>query len=221
VRLDRIDGDEYTVIGVAEDGKYSEFEENPKPYFFRPMRPDEYGELCMAVRTTADPATLAAPIRKLLRDLNPNVSILGLLTLREHVRQALYGEQIAANLIATLGTLGLLLAAVGIFGLMSFVVRRRTQEIGIRLALGVTRSGIFRLVIRQALLLGAIGVVFGTIGAYASGNMLRTLLVGVAPTDVLAFAGGIIVLLAVTLLAAAVPALKATRVDPIVALRNE
>lgn len=221
LRLEKIDGDEYEVIGLVEDGKYSDFEETPIPYFFIPMKPDDYGELAMAIKTTADPGTLAAPVRRTLRDLNPNASILRLVSLHEHVREALYGERVAAGLIATLGGLGLLLAAVGIYGLMSYLVGRRTQEIGIRLALGAQRGGIFRLMIGRALMLTTVGVTIGTVGALAVTRMLKSFLVGVAPTDLLAFAIGITVLLAVACMAALTPAVSATRVDPMVALRYE
>jgi predicted permease len=221
LRLERIDGDEYVVIGVAEDGKYNDFEETPLPYFFIPMKLDDYGEVAMAVKTTADPDTLATPVRRTLRDLNANAYILGLLTLREHVREALYEERVAAGLIATLGGLGLLLAAVGIYGLMSFVVGRRTQEIGIRLALGAPRGAIFRLIIGHALALTVIGTLIGAVGSVAATRMLKSLLIGIAPTDVFAFAAGVAVLVAATFIAALTPAVGATRVDPMVALREE
>jgi ABC-type antimicrobial peptide transport system permease subunit len=221
LRLEKVDGDEYVVIGVAEDGKYNDFEEAPLPYFFIPMKPDDYGEVAMAVKTAGDPGSLANPVRQTLREVNHDVAILGLLTLREHVRQALYGERVAAGLIAMLCGLGLLLAAVGIYGLLSFMVRRRTQEIGIRLALGAQRRGIFRLVIGHALTLTMIGAVIGAAGALAAARMLKSLLIGIAPTDVLAFALGVAVLLVVAFIAALTPAVGATQVDPMVALRYE
>ena len=221
LRLDKIDGDEYQVIGVVEDGKYSDFEETPIPYFFIPMKADDYGEAAMAVKTAADPGTLAAPVRRILRDLNPNSSILRLVTLRQHVREALYWERMAAELIASLGGLGLVLAAVGAYGLMSFLVGRRTQEIGIRLALGAQRSRIFQLIVGHALTLTAVGVAIGGVGAIAATRMLRSMLIGVAPTDTLVFVGGVALLVAVAIAAAVTPALNATRVDPMVALRYE
>jgi len=221
LRLEKIDGEEYSVIGVAEDGKYNDFEEAPLPYFFIPMKLEDYGELAMAVKTSGDPGSLADPIRRTLRDINRNVAILGLLSLHEHVREALYEERVAAGLIATLGALGLLLAAVGIYGLTSFIVRRRTQEIGVRLALGAQRSGIFRLIIGHALALTVIGAVIGAVGSVAATRMLKSLLIGIAPTDVFALAAGVAVLMAATFVAALTPAVGATRVDPMVALREE
>jgi len=185
------------------------------------MQPDDYSEIAMAIKSNADAGTLATPVRQTLRDINHNVVILDLLSLHEHVGEALYYERVMAGLISTLGTLGLLLAAVGIYGLMAFLVSRRTQEIGIRLALGAQRGGIFRLLIGYALTLTMIGAVIGAAGAIAATRMLRSLLVGVGPTDAVAFAVGVTVLLAVAFAAALTPAVIATRVDPMVALRYE
>jgi len=220
-RLEKMDGDEYVVIGVAEDGKYNDFEENPMPYFYIPMKPDDYGEVAMGVRTAADPGLLATPVRRTLRDLNTDVYVISMLSLREQVRQALYGERVAATLTAVLGGFGLLLAAVGMYALMSFLVRRRTQEIGIRLALGAQRTGIFRLVVGHALLLTAIGAGVGVMGSMATTKMLKNLLVGISSTDVLAFVVAVAALVVVAFVAALAPAYAATRVDPMVALRYE
>jgi predicted permease len=221
LRLEKVDGEEYEVIGVAEDGKYNDFQEDAMPYFFLPMKLDDYPEVAMAIKTTVDPGTVATPVRQILRELNHDVAIVDIVTLRQHVGQALYDERVMAGLIATLGVLGLLLAAVGMYGLLSFLVGRRTREIGIRLALGAQRGGIFRLVIGHALMLTAVGVAIGAVGSIAAARTLRSLLVGVAPTDVPAFLIGVVVLLAVAFAAALIPALIATRVDPMVALRYE
>ena len=221
MRLEKIDGDEYEVIGVAENGKYNDFQEDAMPYFFMPMKLDDYSEVAMAIKTTVDPGTLATPVRQTLRALNHDVAILDIVTLRQHVGQALFDQRLMAGLIAALGLLGLTLAAVGMYGLLSFLVGRRTREIGIRLALGAQRGSIFRLVVGHALMLTALGVGIGTAGSMAATRLLRTLLVGVAPTDVPAFVIGVVVLLVVAFAAALIPALIATQVDPMVALRYE
>jgi len=221
VRLDRVDGDEYEVIGVAEDGKYNDFQEDAMPYFFMPMKADDYGEVALAIKTIGSAGALATPVRQILRDMNHDVAILDLLTLRQHIRQALYDQQVMAGLITALGALGLVLAAVGIYGLMAFLVGRRTQEIGIRMALGAQRGRIFSIVLRQALTMTAVGTVFGAVAALAATRLLRTLLLGVAPTDIVAFAIGASVLLLAALVAAVIPAMAAARVDPMKALRYE
>jgi ABC-type antimicrobial peptide transport system permease subunit len=221
IRLERPDGDEYEVVGVVEDGKYNDLGETTMPYLFLPMRPADYGEIAMAVKTNTEPGAMAATVRKTLRELDKDVDILGMLSLREHVAQALYEQRLASRFVSALGTLGLFLAAVGIYGLMAFVVSRRTQEIGVRLALGAQRGSIFQLVVQRALLLTVIGVIMGALGALGSTRVLQSFLIGVEPTDLLVFSLGAGVLLAVAALAALVPALSATRVDPVTALRYE
>jgi predicted permease len=221
VHLGRANGDEYEVIGVAENGKYNDVREDRMPYLFLPMKGDEYGELAMAVKTSGDPGALAPAVRRVLHELNHEVPISSLVTLREHMREALYEERAMAGLIGVMGGLGLLLAAVGIYGLMAFLVGRRIPEIGVRMALGAQRRGIFRLVIGHALRLTAIGTVIGVAGAVAAAQALRSLLFGVTPFDVFTIAFAVAVLAVVALTAAAVPALSAARVDPMVALRYE
>ncbi|MBZ5704671.1 MAG: ABC transporter permease [Acidobacteriia bacterium] len=221
IRLDKLDGAEYQVIGVAEVSKYNDYQEDPMPFLYVPMESDDYSELALAVSTGIDPGTLAMTVRRTLRDINREVPILGMLTWRDQIREALYEQRMTARLIVALGGLGLLLAAVGIYGLMAFLVARRTQEIGIRLALGAQRSAILRLVMRHALGLTAVGLAAGILGSIAATRALRSFLFGVAPTDVLVFVGAITVLVVVTFAATLVPAMRAIRVDPMVALRYE
>ena len=221
VHLGRTDGEEYEVIGVAEDGKYNDVREDRMPYLFLPMRSDEYGELAMAVKTSVDPEALAPAVRRALRELNHEVPVISLVTLRQHMREALYEERVMAGLIGVMGGLGLLLAAVGIYGLMAFLVGRRTPEIGVRMALGAQRRAIFRMVIGYALRLTAIGTVIGVASAIAAAQALRSLLFGVAPADIFTIAIAVVVLAVVAFTAAAMPALSASKIDPMVALRYE
>ena len=221
VRLDKLDGEAFEVIGIAESGKYNDLQEDSMPYFFLPMRPQDYGEVEMAVRTSTDPAALASSFRQTLRSLNPNAFIIELISLRDHMRQVLYVQDLTSRLTAAIGTLGLVLVAVGIFGLMSFVVGKRTQEIGVRLALGSQRSAIFKLMIRYALQLTIIGSLFGIAASIAAGRALRGLLVGVSPANFAVMAISVFVLLTMAFLAALLPSMKAVRVDPVVALRDE
>jgi ABC-type antimicrobial peptide transport system permease subunit len=185
------------------------------------MQPQHYGEVEMAVKTTTDPGALAMAFRQTLRGLNVNAPILDLVSMRDHVRQALYVQQVTSRLISALGLLGLVLVAVGIYGLMSFVVGRRTREIGVRLALGAQRGTIFNLILRYVLQLTLMGAVIGAAGAVVAGRYLRSLLVGVAPVDLPVFFMAVAVLLVMAFLAALAPAVNAVRVDPMVALREE
>lgn len=221
VRLEKMDGEIYRVIGVAEDSVNADLVEDRVPYLYTPMAEGDYGELTLAVKTLADPSLSAREVRRTLHDLNRDVPIVYLATLREHMRQATSEQRMATRLIVSLGCLGLLLVAVGLYGLMSFLVGRRTREIGIRLAMGAQRRAVFEQVIGRSLLLAAIGLAAGAAGAATGTRALRAFLFGVGPGDVLAYAMGVAVVLAVTCAAAFVPAWRAAKVDPVTALRSE
>jgi putative ABC transport system permease protein len=221
VRLDRSDGNEYEIVGLVEDGKYSDIQEDPKPCFFIPLKPYDYGEISMAIKTSATASSLAAPVRQALRSVDQDVAILNVVTLREHMGLALYDQRVKSRLITTLGALGLALAGIGLYGLMAFLVSRRTQEIGVRLALGSSRAAIFRLTLAQALRLGAFGIVIGLAAAIPATRLLRSMLVGVAPGDLAVFLSGIGILLFAALVASLAPARSAVKVDPLKALRSE
>jgi predicted permease len=221
VHLERTDGDEYEVIGVAEDGKYNDVSESRMPYLFLPMSSGQYGELSMAVKTSVDAEALAPAVRRTLRELDRDVPITSLVTLREHMRESLYEQRVIAGLVGVMGGAGLLLAAVGLYGLMAFLVGRRIPEIGIRMAMGAPRQGIFWLVVGHALRLVAIGAAIGLALAIAAALALRSVLFGVAPTDVFTIALAVAVLAVVAFAAAALPARRAAKVDPMVALRYE
>ncbi|HEU5450845.1 MAG TPA: ABC transporter permease, partial [Terriglobales bacterium] len=221
VRLDKADSAPYQVIGEVEDAKNEDMVEDPIPCVFLPMRADDYGETVLMVKTASEAGTLAPAVRRVLLDLNPNVDIIYLATMRQHMKMATTDERFATWLIVSLSGLGLLLAAVGLYGLTAFLVGRRTQEFGIRVALGAQRGAIFTMVIRRALGLTVAGVVVGAIAAIPATSALRAFLFGVTPHDATAYFAAVVVLVIVGCVAALVPALRATRVDPMVALRYE
>jgi MacB-like periplasmic core domain/FtsX-like permease family len=221
VRLQKPDGTRYEVIGIAEDCKNADYVEAAMPYLYTPLGPDDYGELEMVVKTAADPSSVAGLVRRTLFSLDPGLTMIYFNTLREHVRMALANERISAELVAALGALGLLLAAVGLYGLTSYLVGSRTQEIGIRRALGATRSSILRLMTFRALTLTSLGLAIGLVGAFCVAGLLRSLLFGVAPHSFFVFAVATAVLALVTGSASFVPVLRATRVSPTEALRYE
>lgn len=221
VRLEKPSGDQYEVIGIAENCVNQDYLEPPAPYFYTPMGLGDYGELEMVVKTTPDPASLATIVRRTLLGLGHNVGIVYFKTLREHVRLAMADERISAELIASLGVLGLLLAGVGLYGLTSYLVGSRTQEIGVRMALGATRATILREVMARALRLTSVGLAIGLVLALGVTGLLRALLFGLSPHNVLVFAAAISILAVVACAASVVPALRATRINPIEALRYE
>jgi putative ABC transport system permease protein len=221
VRLEKPDGDLYDVIGVAENCKNADFIEDPMPYLYTPMRLSDYSELAMVVKTAADPSSVAGEVRRTLLGVNRGVVIVYFASLHEHICSALAGQKIAMELIAALGVLGLLLAAVGLYGLTSYLVGHRTQEIGIRMALGAQRASILRLVLGRAMFLTCLGLAAGVVVALGATRALRSYLFGLAPHDVFVFAVSIAVLVLVACAAALAPARRATKVDPIVALRYD
>lgn len=221
VRLEKPSGEQYEVIGVAENCVNDDFLEPPEPYLYTPMALGDYGELEMVVKTAPGPVSLAAVVRRTLLGLGHHVGIIYYKTLREHVRLAMSDERMSAELIASLGVLGLLLAAVGLYGLTSFLVGSRTQEIGIRMALGATRSSILRLVMSRALVLTSAGLAIGLLIASGVTGLLRALLFGLSPHNVLVFATSLGLLAFVACASSFIPALRAIRIDPTEALHYE
>jgi predicted permease len=191
VRLGKPDGDFYEVIGVSENSVNAELGEDPMPYLYTPMGADDYGELTLVVKTASDASRLADPVRRVLREADRDVPIIYLATLSEHMRLATSDQRMTTGLVVSLGVLGLFLVAVGLYGLTSFLVGRRTREIGIRLALGARPGSIFRLVIGRAQVLAGLGVLAGSFAAAAVTRVLRSFLFGVVPGDPAAYAIGV------------------------------
>ena len=179
------------------------------------------GRMTLEVRTAADPAEMTATVRKELLAVEKNLPIFGVKTLTQQVQDSLGEQRMVARLTTLFGLLALLLAAVGLYGVMSYSVARRTSEIGIRMALGAQRGDVTRLVLRETMTLVSVGVALGLAGALGAGRVLSSLLFGLAPTDPAAFAAATLLLTAVAALASYVPARRASQVDPMAALRYE
>jgi ABC-type antimicrobial peptide transport system permease subunit len=173
------------------------------------------------VRTVGDPAQLAAAVRNVVREIDPNVRIGRTVTLAAAMDSYLANEKLLALVSSWFGVLALILTCVGVYGVISYAVERRTQEIGIRLALGATRRRVVGSLLGEAAVLVAAGCVIGGAGAMALTGAMRKLLFGIAPHDFTAVLPAAACVMAVALLAAAVPARRAARLDPIEALRQE
>jgi putative ABC transport system permease protein len=221
VRLQKADGDLYEVIGIAKNSKNEAFIEDAVPYFYSPMRLSDYGELAMVVKTAGAPSSVVGEVRRTLLSLNKDTEIIYFSTLRQHVRMAMGDQRVAAELTAVLGGLGLILAAVGLYGLTSLLIGRRTHEIGIRMALGAQPANILRMVLGYSAKMALVGVAVGIGAAFMLTGLMKSLLFGVTARDPLTFAGVTILLMLVALAASWVPAWRAMRVDPMVALRHE
>jgi len=220
-RVFRIDDNDYRIIGVAENGKYESFYEPPMPFLFVARPPDKRDHGTLLIETAAPPSAMAGAVRKAIQDTDPDALVASLATLRQSMQISLYPYRIAAGLIGTIAILGIFLAGVGLYGLVSYSVSRRTHEIGIRVAMGAGPADVLALVFRDTVLRLAIGAVIGLAVALAAAEVLRSALYGVSPTDPIGLAAAVVVVAAVGLLAVYAPARRALRVDPMTALREE
>jgi putative ABC transport system permease protein len=208
------------VIGIIEDGKYAGLNEAPQPYVIRPLTQAYTGSNTVIIRTDKEPRALLAALRNEVRMLDPHLPASGK-PLEERLAMPLLPVRVAASLLGSFGLLALALAAVGIYGVMSYAVSRRTREIGIRMALGAQASHVLRLTIRQGMTPVLLGVAIGLTAALGLTQLAKSMLYGVSAADPLTYAGVAALLTAVALLACYVPARRAAKVDPLVALRYE
>ena len=224
-RFDHLDsGPEITVVGVVKDIKHRLAEERTGAAAFVPYNqapPDMYGQMNLVVRTAGEPSTVAPAIRAAIQSVDNNLP-LGEITTQEAEIDEYLGEQRSiTTLLSIFAGLALLLAAIGLYGTMSYAVGRRTKELGIRIALGAQRAELLQMVLRETLLLLIIGVVLGVPLAIAASRLLDSMLFTVKGSDLLTIAVAILIMSGIALLAGFVPARRAMRVDPIVALRYE
>jgi macrolide transport system ATP-binding/permease protein len=207
------------VVGVAKDGKYASLGEEPKPYFYLPLAQSYSTDLTLHVRT-GNPAALQGDLRVLVHALDSDLPI-RMVTMDEHLGLSVLPQRIGATLLGVFGALGLILASVGLYGVLAYSVALRRREIGVRIALGAAAADVRRLVVGQALRLVIAGVVAGLLVAFAAGRLASSFLFGVGAADPLTFAGVPLLLGAVAVLASGLPAHRAARIDPMDALRSE
>ena len=209
------------IVGVARDAKYNEMREEEPEMVFMPVYQEPQMLQSVEVRTRGDTAALSGEVKQALAEVDRNLPVRSVITMDVQVDRALQQERLMTNLTTFFGLLALLLASIGLFGVMSYAVSRRTSEIGIRMALGAEQRSVLWMVLRESLLLVVIGAAAGLVAAYASTRLLANLLYETSPTDPVAFAVAAAVLLGVAALAAYIPARRAARVNPMVALRYE
>jgi putative ABC transport system permease protein len=209
-----------TVIGVAKDAKYASLGEGTTAFVYVPMQQQYVPRTTIVARAT-DGRRLAADIRTLVASMNPNVPVVNAQTLEEYGSLGLIPQRIAASVAGSLGLIGLLLAAIGIYGVTAYMVTSRTREIGIRMALGAPRGSVVRMVLWQGMILTLSGAAIGLTLAAAVSRLLGSLLFGVGATDPIAFAGAATLFCAIGLAACYAPARRATEIDAMTALRYE
>lgn len=209
------------IVGVAKDGKYFNIAEDPRPFVYSSLTQVYDSHTILITRTAGNPENMVAAIRNEITKLDGNLPVFDVKTLTEHMRLSLFPARIAAAMLGGFGLLALVLAAIGIYGVTSYSVSQRTREIGIRMSLGAQAGDVLKLMIKQGMILILIGVVIGLAAAFLVTGMMSSLLFGVSPTDTLTFAVISVLLAGVALGACFIPARRATRVDPIIALRYE
>ena len=208
------------VIGVVRNGRYHEVADSMQSYMFIPFGRDKY-EMTLLVETQGNAHALVESVRKTIRRAGPDMNIYPMTTLTDSIRNNTLGEEIDARLTGSLSLLALFLAGVGLYGVIAFTVSRRTHELGIRMAMGAGRHDIMRLVLRQGFKLCFTGLGIGLVGALILGRAIKAVLYGISPMDPMALATSLFILLATTMLACYLPAHRATRIDPMEALRYE
>src|SRR5215471_1802890 len=216
-------GDRFTVVGVARNAKYRLLTSPTEPVIYLPnyQTYSPTHDTTIHLRTTGDPRLMASSVEETIHQLNPELPLFNVNPLSVTMQLGTLFGRVAATFAASFGLLAMLLAAVGIYGVVAYTTRQRTREIGIRVALGAEKRGIYRLVLGQGFRLTLAGLVAGTALAVAFTRLLKAQLFGVSETDAITFASVGLLLAAVALLACHIPARRATRVDPMVALRYE
>ena len=208
------------VVGVAANSKYESVREGPKPFFYVPLRQDFVREPTLYIRTPSSREDISAALVRTVHDLDPNLALYEMITLREQVNRSLSSQLLAVTLVSLLGGLALLLAAVGLYGVMSYTVAQSTRELGLRMALGASARNLFELVISRGLKLTLLGVVLGAAVGLALTRLLGNLLYRVSPRDPLAFGLALVVMAITAIAACLLPAWRATRTDPAKVLRD-
>src|SRR6266540_1258435 len=209
------------IVGVVGDVRYNRMTAEPQPTVFLLHSQTPRYISYLVVRSTADPTTLTSAIRREIQEIDKTQAVAAIKTMGQYLSESVARPRLYAILLAVFAGLALLLAIIGLYGLMAYTVSQRTHEIGIRMALGGQRRDIFKLVVGRGLILALVGMSVGVAGALALTRALTGLLFGVKPTDPLTFAGVLSLIALVSLLACYIPARRATKVDPMIALRNE
>jgi predicted permease len=217
----RREKDSVEIVGVVRDGKIVSLREKPLRCIYLPYAQAQIGYITFYARTTQEPSAAAQMLRDEVRRQDPNLPIFNMKTMENQIDESLFMDRLVAALSASFGALATLLAAVGLYGVMAYMVVRRTREIGIRMALGADRREVLRLVMKEVVVLAAVGIGIAVLASLAMGRLIQSQLLDVSARDPWVMAAATLALAVVALFAGFLPALRATRVDPLTALRYE
>ena len=218
----RDSGTPIEIVGVVKDSKNASLKDTPARFVYTPyMQEDEVGEMTFYVRARGPATNVAAAVRQVAARVDPNLPVFNMKTMTTTIDESLFAERMVAALSIAFGVLATLLAAIGLYGVMSYSVARRTREIGIRMALGAEPGSVMRLVLREVALMVAVGVAAGLPLALALSRVVQSQLFALSPHDPASLAAAVFVLATVALVAGYLPARRATKVDPMTALRYE
>jgi predicted permease len=217
----RIGQENYEVVGIAGDVRYQSLTEPAQPHMYLALDQNFASTAVLHLRSQTPAGATLAAVRAVVRDLDPNLPIFDARPVTEHLQTAVFAQRMGANLLGVMGVLAVVLAAVGLYGVIAYAVNQRTQEMGIRLAVGAAPRDLSKMVLRQALLTTSLGLTLGLGLAFAMTGFMRSLLPGITPRDPLTFVAVPAGLLLIAIAAALIPARRAGSVDPVVALRYE
>jgi predicted permease len=215
-------GTSIEIVGIVKTGKYADLREKKQGFIFCPYRQHyKHGAMTFYVRTSQQPEAISSALRQTVQEQDANLPLFDLKTMKQQIDESVFAERIVSGLSAVFGLLATMLASIGLYGVISYSVSRRTAEIGIRVALGADQRMVIGLVLREGAILVAAGALGGTAAAFGVSRLIANMLYGVSANDPVIFAGFTCLLLAVALLAIYIPARRAARLDPVIALRSE
>lgn len=217
--LIRVGKEGHRVIGVVRDIKHRTLNEPAAPFMYLHLAQYYAGTTTIQARTTGDPAGSIAAVRQVVRDLDANLPVFDARTMTEHTQTAVFPQRIGASMLGVMGIIALVLATIGLYGVMAYLVGQRRPEMGIRLALGATPGDLQRMVVAHGATLAGVGVVLGLAAAFGAAQLVKSMLPGITPSDPLTFIAVPMVLIVVALVAAWIPARRAAATDPVIALR--
>jgi ABC-type antimicrobial peptide transport system permease subunit len=217
----RVEGKWAIVIGEARTTRYQDLNERPQPFLYLPLYQFYSSSVILHVRTATDPLASSGAISHAVHKLNSDLPVFDVSLMSSRIGVSSFVQRMAGTFVGIFGIIALLLAAAGIYSVIAFSTKKRTHEVGIRMALGAQQNDVLRLILMQGAKITILGVVIGLAASFALTRLMASLLFGVSATDFATYAGVAVLLTIIALVASFVPALRATRVDPVVALKYE